>query len=953
VTDRFRLMITKSTDQLSYFEVRPGGPDPGQGWVVDRIGTFDGIARPLIAPGPMDRTFFGMQMNTSVWEEMGFFHWTGKGWFIKRIVGIHYFDQTVAFLDADQLIHIYGIDQAGVISVLHQTGWKGPDADSGCPLPTWTQGVRTDTKQVTDFAVPFDTNAERMYLDAFPDSSPTLLIRYKNGDLMLRTQDLVTGRWWSESLRLATGRLPVAIPKLPHAGNARRCDWRSGIEAQDQGLGQDANPDQGRRRLSLPHAGHALARDRDRRLRSGEPLHTGGRPDDAESRRQRPGAPQRRRESLPLRPALTGKVLKDANVVPSWDGKPSPDQVVDSIGQIFSAAGKGPPPASAGFVIQSIDPTRPAYTLLTSRQELDAELALFRDDSYGGLVDDLWVFIDDLWVGIKSSAAKIGKVLFDAANGAVSFFVKLANGVVQLYKFVIQSLRDAADAVMAVFNCVGAAIDKVVDWLQSLLDLKDVWDTKTALEDGLRRLPDFILSQLLVEIGPPRIRAFLNEQRAHVRTSLEAFSRQFAGQRMHDLPGWQQTAATQAFSPHTVLLRSPRGAVVTRGDVDGPEANWFFDALKPFGASLPLGPMVPGLQPLLTQLSDAIHLSDLSFLLEFKNRFVALFDPANPDTLGSVVIDGLVDLLLWVMDRVFDVLIALAEIVFNLVDGTLRAVAQLLEVPILFPPIVDLASWVYRQAHKNDPNAPPPPPLTIAGLVSLMVAFPATLGWKIFAGDVRSPLFPGGRLPQPGRVPTPEEVAAGTTDGQRCLGVGGVIQINYMFLDITNDIEATHDSSLGAIVLELLMPMLIWPTPDGVPFSKASSETPTQQAARWANWAPGVCYFAADAFFFLVGWKGNKALARDVEPLGKIVLYLLGKFNLVMGVWESIELAGIITPAGIAANVLSPLSPMMQILRMVDRTNPAYRYFLGAKVITNVVSDAGGGLARVLAASGH
>jgi hypothetical protein len=69
-----------------------------------------------------------------------------------------------------------------------------------------------------------------------------------------------------------------------------------------------------------------------------------------------------------------------------------------------------------------------------------------------------------------------------------------------------------------------------------------VWPTPplviVPLEDGVRRLPDFIRSQLLVEIGPPRIRAFLNEQRAHVRTSLEAFSRQFAGQRMHDLPGW-------------------------------------------------------------------------------------------------------------------------------------------------------------------------------------------------------------------------------------------------------------------------------------------------------------------------------------------------------------------------------------------------------------------------------
>jgi hypothetical protein len=143
--------------------------------------------------------------------------------------------------------------------------------------------------------------------------------------------------------------------------------------------------------------------------------------------------------------------------------------------------------------------------------------------------------------------------------------------------------------------------------------------------------------------------------------------------------------------------------------------------------------------------------------------------------------------------------------------------------------------------------------------------------------------------------------------------------------------------------------VLIWPTPEGVPFTSKSSEEPLQQFFRWFNWGPGLVYVASDALFYLIGWNGKKQLARQVEPLGIMVLFSFGTINLIAGVGESVVTQPTVTGAGIAANVLSPLSPAAQILRISGsgRPNP---YALAIKLATNVLSDVGGGIARGLAA---
>lgn len=968
---RFRLILDVK-EILSYFEVKTAGTVKSQSWAVTHIGDWDGMARrPYISGSPVDRGFFGMELNGSVWDLMGYFHSTNQGPYFTTtfapIRGVWVFEQTAAFLDANLLVHIYGVTDKGELSVIHQTGWKqstGVGSDGGV-TPTWTQGINDKTKLATDLAIPIDSDVKSVFIDPYPDTAPTLLVRYGQGGLMLRTQDLATGRWWSEPVRLASGQAPVAVTSYrtqltvvdaigaPVPRHKIKITAKTRVQIKVGGSYRFLTPDAptaelttdayGRVSFSTPADGLTTPS-----LVVSAPEIPNGvviKPDDpVQGYLSGTG-------SLPLRPKLTGDVLKQSNLVPSWDGKPSADQVVATIGDFFGMAGKGPAPtpARAGYIVQTFDPTRHAYTAFASHAEL--QTAIFGSDlaiGYEGFFDNLKQSLDDLLVGIRSGAAKIAQYAVDTVNNTVSFFVRVGTDLVLAYRFVIKSVREAADAVMAVFNNIGVAVDKAVDWLRSLLDLGDVWETKSALEGGLGYFPQVLQDRLRGPLGLARVRLVIEENRGKAKTALTALKSQYAGQRLHDFPGWQQDLVPRTHGAQTVLYRSPQGVVVTRGDIDGPEGNWFFDALKPFGAVFPEGPMFPALEPLLQKIVTAFSGNEMSFLTDFKERFVALFDPKNPDTLGRVVIDVLLDLLIGIVDKAFDAALFVSEVMFQLVDETIAVFRDLLATQITLKPIVDLVTWVYNEAHKNVPNPPPPPPLTIAGLVSLSVAFPTTLGWKIIAGDPKSKLFPGGRLPRPGDAASAESLALGISDGGRCLIAGGLIQVGYTFLDIVNDVGADNVSSVSAIVLEALMPILIWPTPSGIPGD--CPELTTVQLARWCNWAPGVVYCAADAFFFGVGWKKKKSLARDADTVGKMIISSFGILNLIAGVWESIADPDI-SGAGIAANVLSPLSPACQLLRVFNTNPEVYAVLLGSKLIVNVISDAGGGIARGLAAS--
>jgi hypothetical protein len=307
---------------------------------------------------------------------------------------VPYFEQSVTFFDANQLAHVYGIDGSRTVSVLHQTGWEQGTLDGvSCLLPTWTKGTREDTKKTVYVAVPFTKEALRLHLDPFPDSSPTLLVVHWNsqqsdiGDLTLYTQDLLTGRWSIEPVRLASGARQVAVPcyrtqatlvdasGVPVPDYAMRLTARSYVQVNIAGTAHLLTPGSAVE-IKTDRLGRAIFSTLAYGLTTPSlVLNAPALPDGVVIK---PDGPVQNylagTGTLPLRPKLTGEVLRDAGVVPSWDGKPSPNDVVASIEDLFKAAAAKPLRSrNAGFMIQTFDPSRPAYRTFASREELTAE----------------------------------------------------------------------------------------------------------------------------------------------------------------------------------------------------------------------------------------------------------------------------------------------------------------------------------------------------------------------------------------------------------------------------------------------------------------------------------------------------------------------------------------------------------------------------------------------------
>lgn len=969
----FRLFSRPISDYLIHQYIVHGNVFPSPATIEYLGGVLEPPTSSIVTAGAIDRLIVGLNKYAKA-PFKGQMHVVGtfkKDKDLKiysaEVTGVA-FNKAIAWFDSETLMHIYGIDDAGVISVLRQTGWEtetvsGPIDEMYRTFPVWTQAVvKGGEKTATNVAVPVEKEAALFFVDAHPDSSPTLFVVKKNGDIVLSTQDFLTGQWWTESVRLA----PTAVP-LPHPITCYRTQVSlvdaSGIPLANYPMRVTANSlvqvrIAGIDSLLAPGAELELKTDTlgratfctmaDSITTPSLVLSAAGL---ASGLILRPDGPIQDylagRGSLPLREKLTGKVLEQSALVPSWKDRPTPDQVVKSFQDVFSIAAGTPPPNMAGFVIQTHDASRPTYEAFTTTQDLNTAWQLHSTHaSYAGWLEELKNILSDLWKGIVAGAVKVASFAVDVASKTFRLIIKLGDKLIELGRFIIQSFKDAADAVMAVFNSLDAKMEDVVKWLRALFNFKDIWETKSALDnDALKRLPDYIRTTLLTQFPPSKIKDHLTVQRSNLFAALETFTKKFPGKTLQDLNGQESISPSRLLAPETVLLRTPQGTV-RRSDMDGPQANWLSDALMPFATLIPQGPVESKLEPIWTELQAVFKGLDYSFDAEFKEKFNALFDVNNPGSLGTVVVTGIVDILKWVFNKIFDILIALVDIGYKLIDQTMQYLHELTNTPVQIPPLVSLVDWIYKQATVNQPDAPPPPPLTLGGLISLVFAFPATLTWKLAAGDANSTPFPGGKLPHAGQA---NESVTGEA-GNACLLVGGTIQTLYTTLDIANDMGSTPFTAIAAILAELYMPILIWPTADGIPFSTHSTEPDITQAFRWLNWVPGIVYLASDSLFFLGGASGKKELARDAEPVGQVILWLFGTLNLIAGVAESATVKNV-TAASVCANILSPLSPAAQLLRLLSGGKPGQ--LLAVKLCTNVLSDAGGGFARVAAACGR
>jgi hypothetical protein len=163
---------------------------------------------------------------------------------------------------------------------------------------------------------------------------------------------------------------------------------------------------------------------------------------------------------------------------------------------------------AAGYVGWSLDvqdTDDPEFRYFTTQDELRAHLATICPDPQAGDVGDIASFFGDLLHAIETAVADVISWVVDVVDSLLNLVIQVADEVINLTAMVIRSIEDAIPFIHAIFNWIGALVEKVLDWLKDLFGWNDIWNTKRVFEhlvsEAIPALQWAIGQRALVETG--------------------------------------------------------------------------------------------------------------------------------------------------------------------------------------------------------------------------------------------------------------------------------------------------------------------------------------------------------------------------------------------------------------------------------------------------------------------
>lgn len=836
-----------------------------------------------------------------------------------------------AATDERGMLHVYlkqDADDDQRLSVLHQVDWTadGPvwmstgNVPTPIPLTLWVHTVLCD---------PMPRSTAGIMALTYPSWTPERMMT-----LRVLTQDPLTGTWTDEEVRTESQnfqRLPrwrtqallLDAAGAPVGGHSVRVRSMSTCTVWVQGRPYTVGPRdeqaidvQTDARGAVSFAIDAASLTPPSLLLTADGL--------AEEVELRPAKPVQDyftgTTTLPGKPLLTGEVLRTAEtdgkpLIPDWPQGLSPDQVVTMMKSSMAMADPNlPQPRSAAYVLQTTDPTQPAFQEFETAEELRAAREHWMDaPDFGGFWDRIGHFLGDVAHAVTSGAAKVGRIVLDVGKRAVEIMITVQGRLVSLGEFVIHTVRDAIRAVEAVWRAVGAFIQDVLAWLRDLLISRDVFDTAAALESGLVQMPGFLREQL--NLAGRYTDGFFGRQKEAVHARIAELKTFFNGQSLADQP-YLGTAMNQYLGhvPGFSLL----------AETQRPSCLWL--AEKVVDAARNLDEPTPAHEPLVdAELSAGIQEAWQTFVQRLEassGAFKAALDDVGMllrNLVGDVSLPALMQLqistLLNLVDHLVDALLdlcdAMLQALLTLVGQALSGIEVLLRTEVNLGPLQALIDFMARLVGQDAPR------LTVAGLLSLVVAFPATLSWKVLHGP-NAKLFPGGHLPQDvttgavapgfdGNVPSLD----GFTKYQPCAHFGAVLGFADGIVETGLDVvaPATAETPLlvtGALAVASVGEALMnWPSERGVPFvDKLDFQSPGQCA-----WLIGLLGPIFDIAPRLAGMK----LGRNMDPAGQWALCGIGTAASLLGFIDAVTSND--PWAWKMSSVLEPLGDALQPLR--------------------------------------
>lgn len=549
----------------------------------------------------------------------------------------------------------------------------------------------------------------------------------------------------------------------------------------------------------------------------------------------------------------------------------------------------------AGWSMDAHDPGHPQFRYFSTQADLRAHHGPAQQGkglsagrvSQPGDADDIGTFFGDLLRAIESAVADLVSLVVDAVDALITFAIKVADQVFNGIVMVIRTIEDAVPFIHAIFNFIGALVDKVLDWLKDLFGWDQIWNTKLVFEhlagQAIPALQWAIGQRAAIETG-----TWFADLKSTVDGEFETAISHFAGQ------SFSQISTPSSFSRSAVRTRSP-GAGVPTGSAA--QNNWLMSkAMDNVGGSNALAPLSGTVADgLVDAVWDALtsHLDELeNALADLGDFFATLFtDPKDFATRG---VSDLVKAAQAVVDFVLDTLDAMVSKILDLLDGALGIADDILTQSLGDIPVV---SWLYTNVvcPSDQPEEP-----SILRLVCLILALPVTLVYK--AANQNNPPFDdvttqqilAWRFTPPGPA-EPGPALPTRADAASFAHICTIISTIQACADAAADgMSAAEDSPLVTVVdwfdmvVSIVMQVLSWPTwPPSFNWDWPKL-TEGQQLTR-AAWLAGWWQILVDLALLVRPSPQQGALAENDEPAGKIFDTQMGAVTLGLGLAGAIK----------------------------------------------------------------
>ncbi|MFG2794963.1 hypothetical protein [Streptomyces sp. NPDC048419] len=683
--------------------------------------------------------------------------------------------------DADGDLHIFGLTSNYVLQVLHQSGWRyfgsPPSMEFGIQ---WTEAVTEDGAS-TPATVGLATQVDSFELDPYPDYEPNEWVRVRGAPAseasVLYAQDVITSRWAVETVRLPSAEDPQVVTRYvadatlldkygtPMPDHLVNVTADSLVEVQVNAVSFLVGPGKsadvrtnvaGRLTISIPAQGLVTPIV----FLSTEGLDQAAAIDfDAPVNDYLAG-----KGKLPSQKGVISSTglkaaqctnssgqktdLVDWSKFPDWQ----PETVVTNVQTMYNMAagdrelpklvfdGYDEPQVVAGYAIQVWDPTQPTFQAFRTAEELETYRTNLRTDpAYGGWWEDSTKWASDVWQGIRSGATKVAKFIVDGTSSVIQIVVSIGGKLVEIARWIITSIEQAAQAVESLFAMLAGAATRTLDWLKTLFNFTDIWNTKVALESGFKTVAKYFDSTIKHYAGMVIGDTWFVDQQANVNRYFDSLLANSEDVRLGDLPN------------NVEPIPDASGGTLDTADLKNPQASWFMDrsiALTQgepaFIRSSEPHPLDATLNDLVDSLSNSVDFGNLVDAWSQTTKFVRDFFDTDSTAASSrstyeFLVNGIRELLLKALqaaDAVFgavvkfarDVAVSIEDLLFNTHLANMALVEKLYQ-------------WIQSKARPEEEVEN----LTPGGFACLVLAFFETVIYKLVVG-VDKPPFPKGEF---------------------------------------------------------------------------------------------------------------------------------------------------------------------------------------------------------------